>query len=103
MKSLQNHQGDYCNLVELLEDDNGVCGGRSGPEGSAECMPNRWCFSASFLPFCSSGWSPMATGFRNVDNPNRLLKARTAIPGRSVGNVFCIQRADRRFRTMEQD
>eukprot|EP00435_Cladocopium_sp_Y103_P020927 s3291_g5.t1 len=31
--------GDYCNLVELLEDDNGVCGGR------------------------------------NVDNPNRLLKA----------------------------
>jgi len=97
--------------VELLEDDNGVCGGRSGPEGSAECQTDgvfqhpyaKVAILATFLPFCSSGWSPMATGFRNVDNPNRLLKARTAIPGRSSGNVFCIQRADRRFRTMEQD
>lgn len=65
---------------------------------TAECMPNRW-----FAVVAGDGWSPMATGFRNVDNPNRLLKARSAIPGRSVGNVFCIQRADRRFRTMEQD
>lgn len=75
--------GDYQNLVELLEDDNGVCGGRCKiglvsafltlesldvAKVRNETSSHRHIWSLTMWP-CDLD--------RNVDNPNRLLKVGT--------------------------
>lgn len=86
--------GDYQNLVELLEDDNGVCGGRCKiglvsaflTLGSLDVAKVRNETSSHRQIWSLTMWQCDLD--RNVDNPNRLLKVgmmatKTLIDGKN--------------------